>query len=167
VGEPQAGPARAWLGGSAQSAWWVAKARKWQAQHFPGATAGRPRFSVPAPFRRVWQASCPRKMERLRKREGAAPPADSVPQAPRQKASSIARRRATTQTVSSLVYTWRNFFSRNGLPPVLLDRVQRIRCWELARSWPNDSKSRKLSPFPPRTKLRQAPTIWNFCFLLC
>ena len=99
VGEPQAGSARAWLAGSAES------------------VAGRPQFSALPPFRRAWQASFRWKMERRRERVGSAPRADSGPEAPRLKASSIARRRAPTRTVSSSVYTLQNFSSRNGLPP--------------------------------------------------
>ena len=117
VGEPQAGSARAGLAGSAESAGWVAKVLERRAQDCPGAIAGRPQFSAPSPFRRAWPASSRWKIERLRKRVVSAPLADSVPEAPCQKASSIARRRAPTQTVSSFVYTWQNFSSRNGLPP--------------------------------------------------
>ena len=113
AGEPRAG--------SAEFAGWVARVLQSvlerRAQDCPGAIAGRPPFPAPSPFRRAWRAPARWKIARLGKRVVSAPLADSVPEAPCQKASSIARRRAPTQTVPSFVYTWQNFSSRNGLPP--------------------------------------------------
>lgn len=113
AGEPQAG--------SAEFAGWLARALESllerRARGCPSAFAGRPPFPVPSPFRRAWRAFAGWKIARLRKRVISAPLADSVPEAPCRKASSIARRRPPTQTVSSFVYTWQSFSSRNGLPP--------------------------------------------------
>src|SRR5208337_1485701 len=137
VGEPQAGSARAWLAGSA-----------------------------PSPFRKEEQASSRWKIERLVVRTVSARLAGSVPEAPCQRASSIARRQTPTQIVYSFVYTWQNFSSRNGLPPRFGSNSENPMPGtpqKLARRL----EIAEVNPcIPLRTKLRQAQTTGNFCFLL-